>query len=177
MSHAPVHPDRDIQGDAKDGLGPRPLLHLVLHTARALEAMIREELSPRGLHHGQGRVLDLLRHQQGGLTQVEIALRLGIRETASTQVVRRLEALRLVRRRADDADARAICVTLTPAGREAARQVRDAWARAEHRLIANMREQDVEDVRRMLLRLRDALGETAVEGPDTHNADDGSDLA
>jgi DNA-binding MarR family transcriptional regulator len=175
MNH--VHPEQGVRCDTNDGFGPRPLLHLVLHTARSLEAMLRTELSPRGLHHGQGRVLDLLWHQLGGLTQVEIALRLGIRETASTQVVRRLEALRLVRRRADDEDARAVCVTLTPAGREAARQVREAWARAEHRLIANMTEQGVEDARRMLLRLRDALGKSTMDGPGTHEDENGSDLA
>lgn len=139
--------------------GPqRPLLHLILHTARLLEAMIRSELEPLGLHHGQGRVLDVLVDADQSVTQVQVAQSLGMRETAATQVLRRVHELGLVRRTPDEHDGRAMRVALTPAGRDAAAQVRSAWMRAESRLVAGLSSQEIRRVRRMLHDLRTTMG-------------------
>ncbi|MFN5944542.1 MAG: MarR family winged helix-turn-helix transcriptional regulator [Phycisphaerae bacterium] len=135
----------------------RPLLHLILHTARLLEAMIRSQLEPLGLHHGQGRVLDVLVDAEDGVTQVQVAQCLGMRETAATQVLRRMQELGLVRRVPDEQDGRAMRVTLTPAGCDAAAQVRSAWTRAESRLVAGLSPQEIRRVRRVLHDLRAAM--------------------
>lgn len=140
----------------------RYLLHLLLHTAKLLEAVLREELSPYGLHHGQGRVLVALVKNKGGLTQVEIARGLGMRETAATQVVRRLEELGLVSRSPDPDDTRAVRVVPTASGRRAADRVRAAWADTEARLRAGLQPEGVESARRVLEWLRRAMGG---EGP------------
>ncbi|MFN8779419.1 MAG: MarR family winged helix-turn-helix transcriptional regulator [bacterium] len=121
----------------------RPLLHLILHTARLLEAMIRSELEPLGLHHGQGRVLDVLVDAEHGVTQVQVAQCLGMRETAATQVLRRMHELGLVRRVPDEHNGRAMRVTLTTTGRDAAAQVRSAWTRTESRLVAGLPPQEI----------------------------------
>lgn len=135
-----------------------PLFHLVLHTARLLEASLRDQLEPHGLHHGQGRVLDALASHPDGLSQVQIARGLHIRETAATQVVRRLHDLELVRRIADPDDARAFRITLTATGRRAAARLRTSWTRTEQQLTAGMSADARRDARRLLHTLRANLG-------------------
>jgi DNA-binding MarR family transcriptional regulator len=103
-------------------------------------------------------VLDALARNAGGLTQVEIAKGLGMRETAATQVVRRLEELGMVSRRPDQNDARAIRVVLTASGRRAAVRVKAAWADAEARLLAGLQPEGVQSARRVLESMRHATG-------------------
>ena len=118
----------------------RPLLHLVLHTAKMLEAVLREEFEAHGIHHGQGRVLSVLSTSDGAMTQVELSRRLFMGQPGVTAVVSRLDELGHVRRSTNRGDARAVMVTLTEGGKRAAELVHGVWARVEHRLECGLLE-------------------------------------
>lgn len=139
----------------------RPMLHLVLHAARMLESMLREELGADGVHHGQGRALSVLSGSNGAMTQVELSQRLFMGQPGVTAVVTRLEELGYVRRSVSRDDARAILVTLTGAGSAAAEVVHEAWARVDERLERGLTGALGQDgpmlARRVLEALRDSM--------------------
>jgi DNA-binding MarR family transcriptional regulator len=112
---------------------PRLALHLLLHSARLVEAQVRDELAPLGLSHEQARYLDvLLEHAPISITA--LAHGLGLSQPAATTMVKRLIADRLVAVSADPTDARSSFVSLTQRGVRAAHGAREVWGKIERRL-------------------------------------------
>jgi DNA-binding MarR family transcriptional regulator len=72
----------------------------------------------------------------GRRTVGALAMATGTRPTTLTSVLDRLERRRLVRRQLDPADRRSFLVTLTPAGRQAARSVQAAITELERAALA-----------------------------------------
>jgi len=68
----------------------------------------------------------------------DLAAATGTRPTTLTSVLDRLERRRLVSRQLDPADRRSFLVTLTPAGRKAARSVRTAITGLEQAALAGL---------------------------------------
>ena len=106
------------------GPGPRyqALLQL-LHTAETLWNSSRVFFARWELSPSQFNILNLLRLEPGGITQVELSRQLIMHRSNVTGLVDRLEARGLVRRQAHASDRRAWRVGLSPAGRRLLEQI------------------------------------------------------
>lgn len=89
----------------------------------ALKHHAWQAAAPRGITPTQGQVLALLRTHTAGLRLAAVADQLAVTPATASDAVRALIAKRLVEKRRDDIDARAIRVTLTVAGRVEAERV------------------------------------------------------
>lgn len=92
----------------------------LLRVARQWKTEFETAMAERGLEwltQAQGSVVGQLR--EGGVTQSELALRLGISKQAVQQFVDSMEGRGVVRREVDPADKRGRVVQLTAAGAEA----------------------------------------------------------
>ena len=93
----------------------------------------------------------------GGLTVSELAGATGSKPSTATSVLDRLEGRALVRRDPRPGDRRTVLVTLTPAGRKAAKRVSRAVAAVEQEALAGL---SASSVRGLMAGLR-ALAEVA----------------
>ena len=96
----------------------------------AHKAKLAVVLQEHGLHLGQESMLAQL-WREDGLTQSQLAERLGVSAPAITKVVRGLERKGFVERSTDDADARVVRVCLTEQARALEGPVTEAWYRVE----------------------------------------------
>jgi MarR family transcriptional regulator, organic hydroperoxide resistance regulator len=85
--------------------------------ARSLVAYYRPLLEPLGLTHPQYLAM-LALWQYGGLSLKELAALLHLEAATASPLVKRLEAMALVRRDRDPDDERALLIVLTDAGRD-----------------------------------------------------------
>ena len=110
-----------------------------------------------GLHVGQEMVLIEL-WQNDGLRGGELACRLGVEPPTVTKMLRRLEAMGLIERRPDPADARSFRVYLTGSGRALEEPVLRCWERAEERTFAGLDSAERREFGRLLAKVRAGLG-------------------
>ena len=89
--------------------------------ARSLVAFYKPLLAPLGLTHPQYLAM-LALWQYGPISLAELAGHLHLEPATASPLVRRLEALGLLRRERDRADERALLIVLTDAGKEMRRQ-------------------------------------------------------
>jgi DNA-binding MarR family transcriptional regulator len=95
------------------------------------------ELERFGLVIGQEFMLAQL-WREDGLSQSQLAERLGVSAPNVTKVVRGLERMGLVDRGRDDVDGRVVRVRLTRAGRALRDPVTEAWLGVESAILAEM---------------------------------------
>ncbi len=103
---------------------------LLVGAAKQHRAAVARRLSPLGLHIGQDLLL-LELEARGGVSQRELAARLGVEQPTVGVALRRLEAAGFVQRRPAPHDGRVRLVFLTPQGRVALPHVHRAWQDAE----------------------------------------------
>ena len=101
----------------------------------AQKAKLAAVFAEYGLHLGQEHMLAQL-WREDGLTQTQLADRLGVSAPAITKVVRGLERGGLVERLQDDADARVLRVRLTERGRALEEPITTAWYAVEAESLA-----------------------------------------
>lgn len=111
----------------------KTLLHILMHNGRLLQRAIGVELAPLGLHHGQGRILQVI-SGCGEIIQAKLAQRMDIRPATVTNMLKPLEERRLIRRKTDRKTNRAMLVSLTPLGKRTCSEVLAAWERVEARI-------------------------------------------
>ncbi len=138
------------------------MFHLLMHTSKLLEDVVRDGLRPVGLHHGQARVLCAIA-RNGELSQVEIARGLRIERATVTNMIQRMEQGGLIQRTSDPKDQRVMKVRLTPAGRQAEARVRKVWDAAEKAIRNSIPGEMLESAGEILVRIRNGLG-----GEDPH---------
>jgi DNA-binding MarR family transcriptional regulator len=133
---------------------PESQLEFVLHAvSRSLARTYNEYFRELDLTQSQAGVL--LQIDWGGAsTQTQIAQRLGIQKAATGALIIDLEARGLLRRRRHDADARAIEVTLTPAGRRMVKRINDFVAKLGPLLQAGISTADMAHALDVLSRVR-----------------------
>ena len=119
-------------------------LYCLVRQLGAHRARMASALAEHGLHIGQELMLAQL-WRADGLSQVELATRLGVSAPAVTKVVRGLEQSELVIRRGDDTDGRVLQVWLTDAGRALEGPVTAAWYAVEAEMLGGL-EDDERDV-------------------------------
>src|SRR5829696_228833 len=132
---------------------PGLLLALVGQEAmqRLRAAHTAHDLKPR-----QFQILGLL-HDHGGLAQRELVHELGVAPSILVTLLNPLEADGLVSRERDRDDRRRHLVTLTPAGEKQLASAARAQKETEDALFASLDDDQREELRALLLALRDGL--------------------
>jgi DNA-binding MarR family transcriptional regulator len=121
----------------------RAIRVLAVHKAKLAVA-----LQEFGLHLGQESMLAQL-WREDGLTQSQLAERLGVSAPAITKVVRGLERDGLVRRDQDNLDARVLRVYLTEQGLALKAPVTAAWYAVESVAFAELTVEQQEALRQL----------------------------
>lgn len=134
----------------------KSLFHLLMHLGQLLEEETRSKLHEHGLYHGQGRVLDAL-FRWGDQTQADLARGLHIKPATVTDMLKRMEISGLITRKVDPITNRAMIVSLTSSGKEAAQSVRNAWESIEKKISETMTPTQREDVIENLEKVRNIL--------------------
>ncbi|MCW8801311.1 MAG: MarR family transcriptional regulator [Desulfobacter sp.] len=135
----------------------KPLMHLFMHIGKLLNDRLRTSLDKGGIHFGQARVLTaLMEHKE--LTQRMIGEGLDIKPATVTNMVKRMEASKLIERRRDINDDRIIIVTLTAKGKKAAEFALTVMAQIEDDIRSELSQKDVDTLRTPLEKVRNVLG-------------------
>jgi len=98
-------------------------------------------IEPFGLHAGQDLIMVQLWNEEG-LTQSQLAERVGIDVSTMTKALQRLERYGFVERRQDTEDTRVWRVCLTEQGRALDPIVTEHWQQAEQRTFAGFTEDE-----------------------------------
>lgn len=125
---------------------------------KANRDVAEHELLGVGLHAGQDRLLRCL-WEGDGLTQVELAQKMGVQPPTVNKMLSRLEAAELVERQLDPDDNRFSRVYLTEQGRHVQRAVEGAFSRLEERVVANLSLEERVLLKRLLLQVYENLKE------------------
>lgn len=161
-----ARPAQPAAGQPRLPLWSRPgylvrLLHQINH------ALWTEELGHANVTPVQYSVLTAL-SIRGALDQTALGEEVGIDRTSVAEVLSRLAARRLVRRRANPADRRARLASLTPKGRALAQSLFPAMQRSQDRLLGTLtqRERDafMATLERLILANADLRGAASRHG-------------
>ncbi|MDV2476880.1 MarR family winged helix-turn-helix transcriptional regulator [Rhodococcus zopfii] len=141
---------------------PAALRDLLIATTRTLRRRWHQTLEPWQLSPHEHRALRVLGDAgrtrecgdaRGPLRLGEIAKALRIVPRSATEVIDRLEARGLTERLPDPADRRAVCVQLTDAGHDLARQLDAARDAEAGEFFALLDDRDRADLARILRKL------------------------
>ncbi len=110
-----------------------------------------------GLHRGQNFILRMLWEEEG-LSQSELADRLGLSPATITNALQNMERAGLVRREQDAEDQRISRVYLTETGQEIRSRAEALWQALEDRAFGGLSAGEQEQLHALLLRVRDNLG-------------------
>jgi len=100
---------------------------------RAFRGLASDHLAEIGLHPGQNSILHHLA-KEDGLTQSELANRLGVQQPTAAKMTQRMEKAGLIERRPCRDDARVSRTYLTEEGRVLLKPIQDFWQRLDERL-------------------------------------------
>jgi DNA-binding MarR family transcriptional regulator len=133
----------------------RPGLLLALLGQEAMHRL-RAAHTAHNLKPRQFQILGLL-HDHGGLAQRELVQEMRVAPSILVTLLNPLEADGLVTRERDPADRRRHLVTLTPAGEERLASASLAQKETEDALFASLDDEQREQLRALLLVMRDGL--------------------
>ncbi|HEX5595050.1 MAG TPA: MarR family transcriptional regulator [Micromonosporaceae bacterium] len=122
---------------------------LLVKAAKLHRSIVSDRLARVGLHVGQDLLL-LELSRVDGVSQRELADRLGVEQATVGVALRRLESGGFVQRRAAVDDARVRAVFLTERGRDALPAIYAAWREAETALFGRLSAQQAEQLRKLL---------------------------
>jgi DNA-binding MarR family transcriptional regulator len=153
-----------IRGGVLEELGSSTgfLLALLGHKA---QRRLRDALNAHDLKPRQFRILDLLA-DRGPIGQRELGETIAIDHSILVTMLNPLEADGLIRRERDAADRRRHVVTLTPAGKRRLARAAQSQREAEDALFAGLADQQRDQLRELLLALRDANQAAVVDDDD-----------
>src|SRR5829696_7920211 len=146
----------------------RPGLLLALLGQEAMQRL-RAAHTAHNLKPRQFQILGLL-HDHGGLAQSDLGREMGVAASVLVTLLNPLEAGGLVARERDPGDRRRHLVTLTPAGEKHLASASRAQKETEDALFASLDADEREQLRAMLVVLRDGLA-GAAEGTCTSSAE------
>ena len=162
---APTNPTTSAEPSILDQHRASPGLLLALLGQEAMHRL-RAAHTAHNLKPRQFQILGLL-HDHGGLAQSELLEEMGVAPSVLVTLLNPLEADGLVVRDRDPADRRRHLVTLTPAGERQLTSASRAQNDTEDTLFASLTDEQREQLRALLLALRDGLAaqpETACSG-------------
>lgn len=129
---------------------------LVGETARLWRYVLDQRLQPLGLSQAKWLVL-LHLSRQDGLTQKELALRVGVEPPTLAGLLDRMAADGWVTRRESSADRRRKNVQLTPKSLETLKRIRATGSRLRRELLAGIPRKDLERCAAVLERIKRAV--------------------
>jgi DNA-binding MarR family transcriptional regulator len=159
MASSPAH----IGGSAFEELGSTTGVLLALLGQEAMRGL-RDALTAHDLKPRQFQILDLLA-DRGPTGQRELGETMAIDHSILVTMLNPLEADGLIRRERDSADRRRHVVTVTPAGKRRLAGATRAQLKAEDALFAGLTEQQRDQLRDLLIALRNA-NQTAPDDSD-----------
>ena len=95
--------------------------------------------------------------QNDGLSQKELASKMGITPPSITVMIRKMEAEDLIEKHQDEKDQRITRIYITEKGRKIAENMDDALHQLEKEAFANMSEQEIMLLHRLLLQMKENL--------------------
>ncbi|MGH9040178.1 MAG: MarR family winged helix-turn-helix transcriptional regulator [Acidimicrobiia bacterium] len=142
--------------------------------AKAMRARLESRLANAGASLPTWGVLSCA-IEEDGLSQRQLAERMGIEAATLTRHLDRLEADGLVVRHRDGEDRRILRVVPTPAARALHARMAEAACSLDADLVAGLSVDDLSELRRLLARLSSNLGDTPMppenlEDEDVHRA-------
>ncbi|HEY3902622.1 MAG TPA: MarR family transcriptional regulator [Streptosporangiaceae bacterium] len=147
--------DRDATGPPDSG--DESLADAFWSVARRLRETSQETLAPWDVTPAQFRALRVLR-RHGALRLSDLSGHLHIAARSATEVIDALEARRLVARRPDPDDRRAILVEVSDHGSDVLEAIYAARGSAAERAFDQLTPTDRADLARILRKLRPASG-------------------
>lgn len=108
------------------------------------------------IHPGQAGMLWALKCRNG-LSQKELAKKIGITPPSITAMIKKLEAEQLIEKHHDKEDQRIARIYITEKGREIAEYMGIVLKQMEQEAFANMSEEEVMLLRRLLLQMKENL--------------------
>lgn len=139
---------------------PETVGYLLNQICKAHRAVMASRLSELGLHPGQESLLCQI-WQQDGLTQGELAGRLGVQPATVSKMLSRMDSAGLISGCRDAADARITRLHLTDAGQALHEPIEAAWAEVETQTLAAFTLEERVLLRRLLLQVLDNLTKAA----------------
>lgn len=131
----------------------RELLQSIsIHTRKNYTASLREH----GLHIGQELALHHL-WQKDGITQAALRHKIGSEASTVSNMLRKLEQDGIVYRKKDEHDNRATNIFLTEKGKQLREPVEQMWKNHEKRLFANLLDEELILLRRLLIQMESDL--------------------
>lgn len=130
---------------------------------------LKEGHGRSGVHRGQGRIMSLLRTNDG-ISQRALAELLHIRPPSLSEVLDKLETTGLIERRQHETDKRVSNVFITPKGREAAMEVETTRRNQANEMFAGLSASEQENLSELLGKLITTL-ETKAGDEDDSNLD------
>lgn len=121
-----------------------------------------------GAHRGQGRIMSLLRTNDG-ISQRALAELLHIRPPSLSEVLDKLETTGLIERRQHESDKRVSNVFMTAKGRETAVEVETARRNQANEMFAGLSEEEQANLSTLLGKLISTLESKAGDGDDEHH--------
>lgn len=126
---------------------------LIRDTHRHLVRALDEELEKKGLSRGNWYFLRVLWEEEG-LSQSELAGRIGVMTPTTTAGLSNLERAGLIERRPDATDKRKHLIFLTSSGRALESQLLPVAQRVLARALSDTTEEDADTLRRVLRKIR-----------------------
>lgn len=110
------------------------------------------------VHPGAGGMLWALR-KNNGMSQKEIAKKLGITPPSMTVMIKKLEGEGYIVKKQDEKDQRITRIFITEKGEEIAYHMESVLKMLEKEAFANMSEEEIMLLRRLLLQMKDNLSD------------------
>lgn len=148
--------------DARLGFGSRFAM-----TARLWRRALDQRLAAAGVTDASWAPLIRMDEAGDGLSQKQLAARVGLDGSTLVRLIDRLEAKGQVERRADIDDRRTKRLFLTPAGREAVQVLRGHVQQIEADMLVDLADDQIEAVLNALELIRERLGKLDEPGEAT----------
>jgi DNA-binding MarR family transcriptional regulator len=142
-----------------------PAYRALIRTIGLLKRVMEPYFAQHHITSSQWAVLGILscghNGHEGGLRLTDLSDRLLVRPPSVTGVVDRLQRMGLVRREISQDDHRAKMVVLTDDGHRIVQRVREGHAQRVQGVLGALKEEEQQELRRLLMQLGDHLEELA----------------
>lgn len=135
-----------------------PLHYLLMKTQSQLHRQIMAQAADLGLSSGQPKILECL-SECGECNQKTIARYCEIEQATVGSILLRMERDGLVRRTQKDGNRRALYVSLTDRGRQAALQVQQIFQQYDARAVSGLSTEESLLLNQLLQRVYDAISQ------------------
>jgi len=132
------------------------IAYLIRDLTRQFSRTLQKDIAPYGILLGQYHFLRVL-WEQDGITQRELAMAVGMKESTTFTALAGMESLELVQRQRDVGDRRKMIVTLTPKGKKLESVLIPLAKAVNNKALQNFSDTETEQLRNLLGKLSRSL--------------------